>query len=80
MFVARDREGGERFASGIKNVIDLANGSEGYEAPHAVRGGVKSDEESLASYVRRKAGINACADHFTKELGRQAKTGCRLRT
>jgi hypothetical protein len=27
MFAAREPEGGERFASGIKNVIDLANGS-----------------------------------------------------
>jgi hypothetical protein len=26
LFAAREREGGERFGSGIKNVIDLANG------------------------------------------------------
>jgi hypothetical protein len=46
LFAAREREGGERFASGIKNVIDLANGGaalscgDGFVSLRRERGGL----------------------------------------
>jgi hypothetical protein len=35
----------------------------------------KPDSEPLNQFIRRKGGINACADRFTKRLGQRRKMG-----